>query len=551
MPLAYGAVVDHLYGGRLDYSAFFWLVGAYALARLVQDLFTELKMTVFTQVAQQAVSRLALDAFRRLLALPLSFHLDRKTGELSKAVDRAARGVDYLLSLTMFEILPIALELFLAAGVLWAGFGLRYALLTTGVVAAYVALTFLLTEWRVRYRSRLNEAEEHAAGYALDTLINYETVKCFNAEAQAEANYGRLLDRSRQATLRWRYSMSLVNLVQGLLITLGVYATMLVAGRDIAGGSMSAGGFVAVNAYLLQLYLPLGFLGHVYREIRGSLADIGRLFGVLEAPGGLAEKGPKARLAVSAGELEFDKVSFAYGDRQVLREVSFRVAPGRKVGVVGPSGSGKTTLTRLLLRLCRPDAGVIRIDGRDTAEVSAESVREAVGVVPQDAALFNVTLGENITLGRALDAPGELERAARTARLETLAQELPDGYATRVGERGLKLSGGERQRVAIARAVLKAPPILILDEATSSLDAETEQELLEALRLASRSRTTLAIAHRLSAVVDADEILFLDAGRIVESGTHRELLRRNGRYAAMWRSQQAQATPPQDGKVGA
>lgn len=546
MPLAYGALVDHLSGDRLDATVFLWLLGGYALARLGHELATEVNQVVFARVAQRAVKGLSLAAFARLHALPLDFHLDRRTGDLAKAMDRGARGVDQLLSLTMYEIVPVGLELALASGVLWAGFGLDYAALTLGTVAGYTVFTVVCTEWRVRFRRRQNAAEEAAMGHAVDSLLNYETIKYCNAEARVEARQRRLLTACEEAAVRWRTSVAVVNCGQGAIITLGLLAVMALSGHDIAAGRLRVGQFVAVNAYLLQLYLPLGFLGHVYREVRSALTDIGRLFALMDRPGLRAEATGLPELPTGDGSLEFSGVAFAYADRPVLRDVSFRVERGQTVAVVGPSGAGKSTLVRLLLGLYRPEAGVIRVGGTDIATVSPASLRRVVGVVPQEAALFNDTLGYNITLDRPGADAGALARAVGLAMLDDLVGQLPRGLDTPVGERGLKLSGGERQRVAIARAVLTAPAILVLDEATSSLDSRTEQDIQQAIRRASRSRATLVIAHRLSTVADAKTILVLEAGRVVEAGDHAALLARDGLYASLWRRQAVGTAPKAD-----
>lgn len=538
-PLIYGAAVDHISRGGFNLTILWALIGGYGLARLGQEIFGELKQIVFSRITQRAVRKAALDAFRHLHALSLRFHLGRRTGGLTRAIDRGAKGIDLILSLVMFEILPTLVEVIMVGGILWKRFGLRYALVTTGAIVAYVVFTIGLTEWRIKFRNRLNAADDSAATQAVDSLLNYETIKYFNAEEEEAKRYDRSLRSYEEAVVQWRTSLGLVNFGQGSIIALGLVAVMGMAGYDIRSGALSVGDFVVVNTYLLQLYLPLGFLGLVYREVRSSLLDMSHMLDLLDETPQVQDRTGAPDLVLSGGEVEFEDVSFSYEEQEVLSGISFRVPAKGKVALVGPSGAGKSTLVRLLFRFYDPDAGTIRIDGQDIRSVSQVSLRATIGVVPQDTVLFNDTIGRNIAYGRSDATQAEIEKAAHLAALDKFIDQLQDRYETVVGERGLKLSGGERQRVAIARVILKNPEILILDEATSSLDSGTEKEIMRALDQVSRSRTTLVIAHRLSTVVDADTILVLAEGRVIERGDHETLLAQEGMYAAMWRQQQA------------
>lgn len=545
-PLLYGKVVDRVSGPAIGLSTFYWLLGAYGLVRLGQELFTELKQLVFVRVAQAAVRRAAVAAFRHLHSLSLRFHLDRKTGGLTKAIDRGAKGIDFLLAIVMFELLPVALELTFATAVLWRAFGLKYAAVTVGTVGIYILFTVLVTEWRVKFRRLVNAADEAAASHALDSLLNYETVKYFNAEETEVRRYDEALRAYENASVRWRSSVAIVNFGQGAIIALGLVTVMAMAGRDVAAAHLSVGQFVAVNTYLLQLYLPLGFLGFVYREMRSSLVDMARMFSLLEEEPDVQDVPGAQPLKVSGGEVEFDNVSFSYGGREVLSGISFRARAGGKIAIVGASGAGKSTLVRLLLRFYDPTRGAIRIDGQDIGTVTQASVRRAIGLVPQDAILFNDTIARNIAFGRPQATREEIENAAGSAALDRLIDQLPRGYDTLVGERGIKLSGGEKQRVAIARAMLKAPAIMLLDEATSSLDSTTEREIQQSMGALSRGRTTIVIAHRLSTILDADRVIVLADGRVIEEGNHEALVEQNGVYAAMWLRQQVREESEED-----
>ena len=534
-PLLYGAAVDLVNGeSGFAMSALLFLVGGYALARLGQQIFAEAKQYLFAKVAQRAVRGAALHAFRYLHKLSLQFHLDRQTGGMTRAIDRGAKGIEFLLTIAFFEVLPLFVEVIFVSGIMWHMFGGFYAAVTFFTVVVYVCFTVRVTEWRIRFRREMNTADEAAAARAVDSFLNYETVKYFNAEDVEAERYDQAMAHYEAMAVRSYTSLSAVNIGQGAIIALGLMVVMTVAGADIQRGNLTVGDFVAVNTYLLQLYLPLNFLGWVYRELRQALVDMERMFGLLDEEPGIADKPGALPLKLEGGELVFENVSFAYGDRTILKDISFRVSAGKHVAIVGPSGSGKTTISRLLFRFYDPQSGAVRLDRQDLRDVTQSSLRAAIGVVPQDTVMFNSTIGQNIGYGRDGASYDEIVSAAKLAAIDSFIAELPDGYDTLVGERGLKLSGGEKQRVAIARAILKKPSIFLFDEATSALDSRTEKEIQNALDKVSKSQTTLVIAHRLSTVVDADEIIVLSDGRIVERGTHRQLLRKSELYAQMW-----------------
>jgi ABC-type transport system involved in Fe-S cluster assembly fused permease/ATPase subunit len=539
-PLLYGAAVDMVNGDDgFTTTALLFLVGGYALARLGQQVFNEAKQYLFAKVAQRAVRGAALHAFRYLHGLSLQFHMDRQTGGLTRAVDRGAKGIEFLLTIAFFEVLPLFVEVTFVSIIMWHMFGGFYAAVTFITVLAYVYFTIRVTEWRIRFRREMNKADEIAASRAVDSLLNYETVKYFNAEEVEATRYDAAMERYETMAVRSRTSLSVVNIGQGSIIAIGLMMVMLMAGKDIQAGQLTVGDFVAVNTYLLQLYLPLNFLGWVYRELRQALVDMERMFGLFQEKPDIADKPGAADLSISGGELVFDNVYFAYGERPILKGVSFRVPPGKHVAIVGPTGSGKTTISRLLFRFYDPIEGSIRLDGQDLRDVRQASLRAAIGVVPQDTVMFNASIGYNIGYGRSDASQQDIEFAARMASIDRFIDRLSDGYDTMVGERGLKLSGGEKQRVAIARAILKNPAIFLFDEATSALDSRTEKEIQKALDAVSKSQTTLVIAHRLSTIVNADEIIVLADGEIVERGTHVELLRQSGLYTQMWDRQSA------------
>ncbi len=515
------------------------LILGYGALRVLAIAFAELRDAVFAKVGQRAIRRLALETFRHLHALALRFHLDRQTGGLSRSIERGTRGIDTLLNFTLFSILPTLLEIVLVCGVLWAMFTVWFALVTLVSVLSYIAFTLVLTEWRLKYRRRMNETDEQANTRAIDSLINYETVKYFGNEEFEAGRYDRALQRYEQAAVLSKTTLSMMNVGQSLIIGCGLTAVMIMAGNGVIDGTMTVGDFVLVNTYLIQLYQPLNFLGFVYREVKQSLIDMEAMFHLLDIAAEVPDRPSARKLTVGGGAVRFEHVGFGYDiRRRVLDDVSFEVPAGKTVAIVGPSGAGKSTIARLLFRFYDVTDGRISIDGQDIRDVTQSSLRGAIGVVPQDTVLFNDTIYYNVAYGRAGADSAAVEQASRLAAIHDFIMAMPDGYQTMVGERGLKLSGGEKQRVAIARTILKDPRIMLFDEATSALDTHTEKDIQEALSTVSANRTTLMIAHRLSTVVDADQILVLDRGRIVERGRHAELLSKDGVYASMWRRQQ-------------
>jgi len=550
-PLLYGASVDLVSGDDgFSLTILWFILGGYALARLGQQIFAEAKQYLFARVAQRAVRGAAMQAFRHLHKLSLKFHLDRQTGGMTRAVERGAKGVEFLLTMATFEILPLIVEVFFVSIVLWILFGAPYAIITFSAVVLYAVFTMRVTEWRMAFRRQMNSADETAATKAIDSLLNYETVKYFNNEENEAQSYDDAMRRYEDAAVRSRTSLAAVNIGQGAIIGLGLVLVMGFAGWDIQNGTMSVGDFVAVNTYLLQLYLPLNFLGYVYREVRQSLIDLERMLGLIEEEPDIKDVHNAPALRLSKGEITFDNVHFAYRDRPILKGVSFKVPAGKRVAIVGPSGAGKSTLSRLLFRFYDPQSGRILIDGQDIAEVRQDTVRAAIGVVPQDTVMFNATVGYNIGYGHFGADQNAIEKAAKLASIDRFIEQLPDKYESIVGERGLKLSGGEKQRVAIARAILKQPTIFLFDEATSALDSRTEKDIQKSLNEVSKSQTTLVIAHRLSTIVDADEILVMNDGVIAERGSHRALLAQNGLYALMWARQSDGFVDKDDSDIG-
>ncbi len=540
VPLLYKGAVDRLSPGHPAAIAVpVALIVGYGLARVGAQLFAELRDAVFAKVGQRAVRRVALATFRHLHALSLRFHLDRQTGGLSRAIERGIRGTEFLLSYMLFNVVPTLIEILLVCGILWGFYRADFALATLATIVGYVAFTFAVTDWRIKFRREMNERDNEANTRAIDSLLNFETVKYFANEAHEAERFDKALRAYERAAVKSQTTLSALNIGQGAIIAAGLVTVMLLAARGVSRGSMTVGDFVLVNSYLVQLYAPLNVLGMVYRNIKQSLTDLESMFRLLGVRAEVEDRPGAPDLAVSRGEIVFEQVSFRYDPRRaILHDVSFRVPAGGTVAIVGPSGSGKSTIARLLFRFYDVDAGAIRIDGQDLRAVTQASLRRAIGVVPQDTVLFNDTVRYNIAYGRPGAGDREVEDAARHARIHDFVSGLPDGYRTKVGERGLKLSGGEKQRVAIARVLLKNPQILIFDEATSALDTRTEQEIQANLDEVSAGRTTLVIAHRLSTVVKADEILVLDQGGIVERGDHGALLAQGGVYAAMWARQQ-------------
>ena len=518
------------------------LILAYGVARVLAQAFGEIRDAIFAPVGQRAIRNLALQVFGHLHGLSLRYHLERQTGGLSRVIERGTQGMEFLIRFTTFNILPTLLEIAMVGAILWRLYDWRFTAVTLGVIAGYIVFTVMLSEWRIQFVRRMNDADTEANAKAIDSLLNYETVKYFGNELHEARRYDVGRRRYETAAIRSSRTLSLLNIGQGVIIAIGLAAVMVMAGNGVVEHTMTVGDFVAVNAFLLQLYAPLNMLGFAYREIRGALVNMEKMFGLLDVPPEIADKPDAPALEVAGGEIVFDHVDFHYEKaRPILHDVSFRVAPGDTVAIVGSSGAGKSTVSRILFRFYDVAAGRVLIDGQDIREVRQASLRAAIGVVPQDTVLFNDTIYYNIAYGRPNATREEVEQAAKLARIHDFIMALPQKYESTVGERGLKLSGGEKQRVAIARTILKNPRILLFDEATSALDTRTEQEIQRSLEEVSRGRTTLVIAHRLSTIIHADEIVVLDRGRVVERGRHGELLARDGLYADMWRRQQEAA----------
>jgi ATP-binding cassette, subfamily B, heavy metal transporter len=542
VPLLYKHAVDALSPSNVIVAVPIALIVAYGAARVMSQGFNELRNGVFAKVSQRAIRQLALRAFRHVHALSLRYHLERRTGGLSRAIERGTAGIDFLLSFMLFNVVPTLLEILLVCAILWRLFNWTFAAVILGTIVLYIAFTFSITDWRVRFRREMNERNSEANTKAVDGMLNFETVKYFANEEHEARRYDAALQAYERAAVRSETTLTLLNLGQGTIMASGLVTIMMLAARGVAATEMTVGDFVLVNAYLIQLYTPLNFLGMVYRNIKQSLTDLEQMNALLAVKPEIEDRTGAPALIVGRGAVAFRRVDFRYDLRRpILSEVDFRVPPGATMAIVGPSGAGKSTIARLLFRFYDVDAGSIEIDGRDIRAVTQQSLRHAIGVVPQDTVLFNDTIYYNITYGRPGATRADVEEAARHAHIHDFITALPDGYRTMVGERGLKLSGGEKQRVAIARVILKAPKILVFDEATSALDTKTEREIQASLAEISAGRTTLVIAHRLSTIVEADEILVLDNGRIVERGHHRELLARGRVYAAMWARQQEAA----------
>lgn len=545
-PFFYKGAVDALAGEGQEAA---WMLGAgavgltvaYGMARLFNVGFQQLRDALFAAVGQRALRQLALETFTHIHRLSLRYHITRKTGGLSRIIERGVKGVEFLLRFMLFSIIPLIVELAMIGVVLAVVFDVSYLVVVLLTIALYVWFTFAVTEWRVRIRKEMNDQDTDANQKAIDSLLNFETVKYFGAERREAERYDGAMEGYERAALKTSYSLAFLNFGQAVLITIGLVTVMVMAAIGVANGALTVGDFVMVNAYMIQITMPLGFLGTVYREIRQALVDMGEMFDLLEQPTDVADRPGAEVLNVQGGEIAFDDVRFGYeAARPILKGISLTVPPGETFAIVGPTGSGKSTIGRLLFRFYDVDRGALRIDGQDVRDVTQDSLHGAIGVVPQDTVLFNDTILYNIAYGRPEATREEIEAAARAAKIHDFIAGLPEGYETTVGERGLKLSGGEKQRVGIARTLLKNPPILLLDEATSALDTETEREIQSELRAMGEGRTVITIAHRLSTIADADRIVVLEDGVIVEQGTHDELLARQGRYHSLWQRQAAE-----------
>ncbi|MEM9355526.1 MAG: ABC transporter ATP-binding protein/permease [Pseudomonadota bacterium] len=515
------------------------LIIAYGVGRILMVALTQVRDVLFTAVGQHAVRSLNNRTFRHLHQLSLRFHLERRTGGLSRVIERATRAVELILRMGVLNLGPTILELFFLAGVLLYFFDLSYALIVVATVAVYVWFTLYATEWRITIRREMNDSDTEANTKAIDSLINFETVKYFGNE-QMEANrFDQSMERYERAAIQTYYSLGILNSGQSVIFTTGMTICMVLAAHGVMTGAHTIGDFVMINALLIQLYMPLNFMGFVYRELRQGLVDLETMFGLLDQYPEIKDKPGATPMDVSKGRITFENVSFAYDpDRPILKDLTFDVEPGSMVALVGPSGAGKSTISRILFRFYDIQTGRVLVDGQDIQDVTQESLRAHIGVVPQDTVLFNDTIMYNLRYGRPSASNEEVFAAARLAQIENFIKQLPEGYKTIVGERGLKLSGGEKQRMAIARTILKAPPILMLDEATSALDSQTERDIQEALDQVSKGRTSLVIAHRLSTIVHADKILVLEKGVLVEQGTHSELMQLDGLYSSLWQQQQ-------------
>jgi len=515
---------------------------AYGGTRILMAVLTQMRDGVFAQVAMNAVRRLAYRTFEHMHQLSLRFHLERKTGGLTRVLERGRNAIETIVRMVIMQLVPTIIELALIFAVLLYQFDWRYVVAIVAVIALYTAFTYQATEWRINIRRRMNDSDTDANVKAIDSLLNYETVKYFVAEEREARRYDRSMARYEEASVEAYVSLAVLNAGQATIFTLGLAGVMVMYAYGVKEGTNTVGDFVMINAMMIQLYQPLNFMGMVYREIKQAVIDIERMFSILAREPEIKDKPGARPLMIKRGTIRFDNVSFAYEpDRQILNGLSFEVPAGHRVAVVGPSGAGKSTISRLLFRFYEVSGGRISIDGQDIRDVTQDSLRAAIGIVPQDTVLFNDTIRYNIRYGRWEASDAEVQEAARLAQIDAFVRLSPKGYETEVGERGLKLSGGEKQRVAIARTILKAPPILVLDEATSALDSHTEKEIQDALERVSQNRTTLVIAHRLSTIVGADEILVLDQGAIVERGSHHQLLAKGGLYASMWNRQREAA----------
>ena len=545
-PILQAGAVDDLAGDGVPAFALgaIGLTVAYGVARILTNGFQQIRDALFAKVAQRALRSLARETFEHIHRLSLRYHITRKTGGLSRIIERGVKGVEFLLRYLVFSTGPLVLELiFIGAAIFWKLQDWRYVGIILATIAVYVWFTLAITEWRVKLRRVMNEQDTDANQKAIDSLLNFETVKYFGAATREAARYDQAMAGYEAAALKTSYSLAFLNFGQAVLITSGLVAVMLLAALGVQAGELTVGDFVLVNAYMIQITMPLNFLGTVYREIRQALVDMRQMFDLLDEPPEVRDRTNASALKVTNGRVSFESVSFSYEpERPILRDVSIDIPAGQTIAIVGPSGSGKSTIGRLLFRFYDVTGGAVLIDGQDVRDVTQDSLHQAIGVVPQDTVLFNDTIYYNIAYGREFATHDEIINAARDAQIHEFIMSLPDQYDTRVGERGLKLSGGEKQRVGIARTLLKDPPILLLDEATSALDSETEHEIQEALERAGQGRTVITIAHRLSTVSNAEVILVLEKGIVVEAGTHQELLARNGRYLDLWTLQRSEQT---------
>ncbi len=545
-PFLYKAAVDTLSGDVTDAA---WMLGfgavgltvAYGMARLMTNGFQQLRDAVFARVGQRALRQLALETFTHIHRLSMRYHITRKTGGLSRIIERGVKGVEFLLRFMLFSIGPLVLELLMIATVLFFVFDVWYLATVVVTIALYVWFTLKVTEWRVKIRKQMNDQDTDANQKAIDSLLNFETVKYFGAERREAMRYDQAMAGYERAALKTSYSLAFLNFGQAFLITIGLVVVMVLAAIGVQNGDLTVGDFVMVNAYMVQITMPLNFLGSVYREIRQALVDMGEMFDLLEQPAEVKDKPEAPEIKVAGGEVALEDVYFGYdAARPILKGVSMSVGAGKTLAIVGPSGSGKSTIGRLLFRFYDVGDGALKIDGQDVRDVTQESLHQSIGVVPQDTVLFNDTIYYNIAYGRPEASRSEVEAAAKAAKIHDFIVTLPDGYETTVGERGLKLSGGEKQRVGIARTLLKNPPILLLDEATSALDSETERDIQESLKAMGKGRSVITIAHRLSTIADADEIVVLENGVVTEQGRHEDLLELGGRYYSMWTRQAAE-----------
>ena len=517
---------------------------AYGGARILSRGFEQLRDVVFAAVAQRAFRNLALETFQHIHKLSLRYHISRKTGALSRVIERGVKGLEFLLRFLLFSVGPLVLELLIIAGIMFFWFDYLYLTVIIVMIAVYIWFTFKVTEWRVKIRKIMNDQDTDANQKAIDSLLNYETVKYFSAEEREANRYDGAIKQYEKAALTTAYSLAFLNFGQSLIITAGLIIVMVMAALGVQSGYLTVGDFVMVNAYMIQITMPLNFLGTVYREIRQGLVDMGEMFDLLEQPVEILDSENASELKITDGHISFENVTFGYNkSRLIIQNVSIEINSRETIAIVGPSGSGKSTIGRLLFRFYDAQQGSIKIDGQDIRDVTQESLHRSIGVVPQDTVLFNDTIYYNIAYGLDNASRAAVEKAAKDAQIHDFILSLPDGYETTVGERGLKLSGGEKQRVGIARTLLKNPPILLLDEATSALDTETEREIREALTNASEGRSVLTIAHRLSTIADADRIIVLENGSIVEIGTHEALLRKRGRYYSLWTKQLTEDKP--------